>query len=243
MGIVFSQAPLTTTCINVANLSLCGAPFLSGFYSKDLILEISLFNPTRSIIVLLIFIATGITAAYSLRLSFCSLWGAPKGNPFHAKAERDLYINFSTITLSLAAVVAGFFLQSIFLDFNPTPFVLPSLYKGLTIFVILSGFFISRILWDPHFSSKALSKKGFFFTTMWFLALISAQPLSKRSLKLGTNLMKSVDQGWLEILGGQGTFTVARRGSTLNAKVQLKAFNFFILTMLYFLLVCLVYFS
>ena len=73
MGIMFSQAPLTTTCMNVANLSLCGAPFLRGFYSKDLILEVSLFSPTGSIMVLLIFIATGMTAAYSLRLSFCSL--------------------------------------------------------------------------------------------------------------------------------------------------------------------------
>lgn len=73
MGIVFSQAPLTTTCINVANLSLCGAPFLRGFYSKDLILEISLYQPTSLLIVFLIFVATGITAAYSLRLSFCSL--------------------------------------------------------------------------------------------------------------------------------------------------------------------------
>jgi len=73
MGMIASQAPLTTTCINVANLSLCGAPFLSGFYSKDLILEISLFQPTSFLMVLLIFIATGITAAYSFRLSFCSL--------------------------------------------------------------------------------------------------------------------------------------------------------------------------
>merc|ERR1719342_429149 len=59
--------------------------------------------------VFLIFVATGITAAYSLRLSFCSLWGSLKGNPFHSKAERDLYINSATVTLRLAAVVAGFF--------------------------------------------------------------------------------------------------------------------------------------
>lgn len=179
----------------MANLSLCGAPFLRGFYSKDLILEISLFNPTRALIVFLIFVATGMTAAYSLRLSFCSLWGTPKGNPFHAKAEKDLYINFATITLSLAAVVAGFFLQAVFLDFNPTPFILPPAYKGLTIFVIITGFFIASVLWDSSFSSKRTLKKDFFFTTMWFLALISAQPISKASLSLGTNLMKSVDQG------------------------------------------------
>ena len=192
---IFSQAPLTTTCMNVANLSLCGAPFLRGFYSKDLILEVSLFNPTRALMVLLIFIATGMTAAYSLRLSFCSLWGAPKGGAYHAKAERDLYINFSTLILSSAAIVAGFFLQTVFLDFNPTPFVFPGLYKGLTIFVILSGFFASRVLWDAQYSPKDLNKPQFFFTTMWFLALISAQPLAKFSMRLGTGIMKSVDQG------------------------------------------------
>lgn len=73
MGILYSQTPLTVRCINIANLSLCGAPFLRGFYSKDLILELSLNDPTSFLIVLLIFLATGITAAYSFRLSFCSL--------------------------------------------------------------------------------------------------------------------------------------------------------------------------
>lgn len=33
--------PLIGVCINLANLSLCGLPFLSGFYSKDLIIEIA----------------------------------------------------------------------------------------------------------------------------------------------------------------------------------------------------------
>lgn len=72
-GLMSAHLPYTVSCINIANLSLCGAPFLRGFYSKDLILEYSLSNPTRALIVVLIFLATGITSAYSFRLSFATL--------------------------------------------------------------------------------------------------------------------------------------------------------------------------
>lgn len=33
--------PLVGVCLNLANLSLCGVPFLSGFYSKDMVVEMA----------------------------------------------------------------------------------------------------------------------------------------------------------------------------------------------------------
>nr|ANJ78387.1 NADH dehydrogenase subunit 5 [Littorina fabalis] len=239
MGMIYSQMPLTTTSMNVANLSLCGAPFLSGFYSKDLILEFSLFAPTNFLMVLLIFVATGMTAAYSLRLAFCSLWSNMKNQSYHAKGEKDLYINSSTLVLSFAAVAAGFFLQSIFLSFNPQTFIMPTNLKLMTIFVILLGLFLASILWEQDFFPKKMNKMKFFLSTMWFLAPLSAQPLTKMSMTLGTNLMKSIDQGWLEILGGQGAFQASSNISVKNQLVQLKFFNFFILAMIYFLVILL----
>nr|QUL61406.1 NADH dehydrogenase subunit 5 [Chicoreus asianus] len=229
MGMLYSQTPLTVSCMNIANLSLCGAPFLSGFYSKDLILELSLNDPTSFLMVLLIFLATGMTAAYSFRLSFCSLWGYMKNSPYHGKQEKDSYVNWAVTVLATAAIVAGFFLQNIFLGFNPTPFVLPSFLKSLTMFVILAGLFLAFMAWDTDFSKKKTSKPKFFFSTMWFLAPISAQPLTKLSMVLGTNLMKSVDMGWLEILGGQGTKMAMSEMSMKNQSIQIKTFNFFIL--------------
>nr|YP_010241736.1 NADH dehydrogenase subunit 5 [Struthiolaria papulosa]QTI82424.1 NADH dehydrogenase subunit 5 [Struthiolaria papulosa] len=232
MGKISNQAPLTIACMNIANLSLCGAPFLSGFYSKDLILEIALFSPTNSLMVLLIFLATGMTAAYSLRLSFSSLWGAMKNTAFHSKQELDPYINSSTTVLALAAIIGGFMFQNLFLSFNPTPFILPFSYKMLTMIVITLGFFLAMNLWMSDFKEKEMNKYKFFFSTMWFLAPISAQPLTKMSMKLGTNMMKSIDQGWLEILGGQGVLTMVNELTITNQKVQMKSFNFFISLML-----------
>ena len=43
MGGLVSCIPLSVITINLANLALCGMPFLAGFYSKDLILEVA-FN-------------------------------------------------------------------------------------------------------------------------------------------------------------------------------------------------------
>nr|UVF28365.1 NADH dehydrogenase subunit 5 [Mauritia arabica asiatica] len=235
MGLISKQAPLTIACMNIANLSLCGAPFLSGFYSKDLVLEISLFNPTSALMILLIFMATGMTAAYSFRLSFCSLWGNMKNNSYHAKLESDAYVNWATTILALCAIVAGFFLQLTFLDFNPTPFVLPGLHKSLTLLSIFTGIFLAMVFWNSEFSPKSMSKMKFYFTTMWFLAPISAQPLTKMSMVTGTNLMKSIDQGWLEIVGGQGINYAITASSQWNQGIQIKSFNYFIAYMTSFI--------
>lgn len=60
------------------------------------------------------------------------------------------------------------------------------------------------------------------------------------SMLLGTNIIKSVDQGWLEILGGQGAFITRTQLFQANQQFQMKSFNFFVMTILLvvLLLVC-----
>nr|AXA45361.1 NADH dehydrogenase subunit 5 [Mitromorpha fischeri] len=232
MGLLYHQLPLTVSCMNIANLSLCGAPFMSGFYSKDLILELSLTNSTSFLMVVLIFMATGMTASYSLRLSLCSLWSPQKSQSSHAKEEKDPYVNWSITVLSSCAIIAGFFFQNSFNDFNTLPFFMPFYMKSLTMLVIVAGFLLMFVSWDPMFNENKVSKLKFFFSTMWFLAPISSQPLTKFSMVLGANLLKSIDMGWLEIMGGQGVFFVNSKLSLMNQKIQIKAFNFFIMMMI-----------
>jgi NADH-ubiquinone oxidoreductase chain 5 len=70
MGNIIKTLPLTTTIFNIANLTLCGIPFLAGFYSKDLILEYACISNLNILIFYIFYISTGLTVIYSLRLTY-----------------------------------------------------------------------------------------------------------------------------------------------------------------------------
>jgi NADH-ubiquinone oxidoreductase chain 5 len=69
MGNLRFQNPVATSSILIANMALCGLPFLAGFYSKDLIIEYILTGGFNFLIVILSLIAVGFTAFYSIRFS------------------------------------------------------------------------------------------------------------------------------------------------------------------------------
>jgi NADH-ubiquinone oxidoreductase chain 5 len=75
MGNLVSQNPVTASRILVANIALCGLPFLAGFYSKDLIIEYILIGGFNSLMVIITLVAVGFTALYSIRFSIILIWG------------------------------------------------------------------------------------------------------------------------------------------------------------------------
>ncbi len=72
-GLVWGRIPIVVRCFQVSNIALCGAPFLAGFYSKDIILERSLYFDGNFITLVMIFLATGMTVSYSVRVSISVL--------------------------------------------------------------------------------------------------------------------------------------------------------------------------
>jgi NADH-ubiquinone oxidoreductase chain 5 len=73
MGRFINFIPLTRIFFSVSNIALCGMPFLAGFYSKDLILEIIYFYDVNILVFFLFIISTGLTVCYSFRLFYYSL--------------------------------------------------------------------------------------------------------------------------------------------------------------------------
>lgn len=70
MGRLVTCIPLTRVCMNLANLALCGIPFLAGFYSKDLILEVAFIREVNIFRFFLYVLSTGLTVCYTFRLIY-----------------------------------------------------------------------------------------------------------------------------------------------------------------------------
>lgn len=70
IGGVFKAMPTVFSIIIVANLRLCGLPFMRGFYSKDLILESIIIINYGIFVFFFAMVATFLTVAYSCRLAF-----------------------------------------------------------------------------------------------------------------------------------------------------------------------------
>ena len=140
LGGLSLQMPLSVCCMNIANLALCGSPFLAGFYSKDLILEGFLFSYSNLFILFLVFFATGLTACYSVRFSLKCLWGVYCSFSFRRISDENPNLVFPLLFLTLGAIFSGSFF-SWFL-FGGSCFYFFSLFFKLSIlFTVFLGFF------------------------------------------------------------------------------------------------------
>lgn len=75
IGGLVTFIPITCVIFNICNFSLCGLPFLSGFYSKDLIVEFISIRYLNIFVYVIFYISVGLTACYRFRLSYYSLTG------------------------------------------------------------------------------------------------------------------------------------------------------------------------
>lgn len=106
MGIGFNFIPLILSIIIIANLSLCGLPFLRGFYRKDLILEIMIIKNLNILCILIVLCGTFLTVAYSCRLTYLVGNRALEAEPAYRMNDKDVFI-FSGIVFLLPGSIVG----------------------------------------------------------------------------------------------------------------------------------------
>jgi len=112
----YYKMPVTRMWLSVSCLSLRGFPFISGFFSKDLIIEGLLGGFLRRFGVLLVYISCLLTSSYSFRLVSLLFW-EDGGQPFRVGCETVLHYA-ATSFLGVGRVAGAVFFQALDISFN-----------------------------------------------------------------------------------------------------------------------------
>ena len=119
MGGVWKKLPFTYTLMIIGTLALTGFPFLSGFYSKDAIIEFAyLRGNTAGYYAAGVGIFTALlTSIYSWRLMFKTFHGEfnNKDIKIDETHESPLVMLIPLFLLSLGAIFAGYIFKELFL--------------------------------------------------------------------------------------------------------------------------------
>nr|QJS52213.1 NADH dehydrogenase subunit 5 [Gondwanalimnadia sp. MT-2020] len=224
--------PLSSTIMNMANLSLCGFPFLAGFYSKDMIIEMNLMNNWNTLITLIFIAATGLTSLYSMRLVYYSMIHPYMNLPMNNCHESDLYLVGPMFLMGFMSIVSGSSLS--WLVF-PTPSVIfiPNLQKIFILFMVLSSMMLG--LNALKSSIKTNSMTSWFSANMWFLPQLSSFIVSLPYFNMSKIFLKNQDQGWTEKLSSQGMYESSGYFSQVIQKTQLNSIKIFMI--MFFILI------
>nr|YP_009738134.1 NADH dehydrogenase subunit 5 [Ctenolepisma villosum]QIB71366.1 NADH dehydrogenase subunit 5 [Ctenolepisma villosum] len=248
MGSLINQMPLTLACLNVANLALCGMPFLAGFYSKDLILEMSSMSWINMIIFFLLFFSTGLTVCYSVRLSYYLTGKSFSNLVCHSVGDNYNWVMVRGMMGLMVVAITGGSMLSWFLFPIPGMVVLPIYLKMGAIIVSIIGGWVGFLLSFSYAGQSLTSLNNFYFWvsmggSMWFLPYLSTNYCIRLPLHMGGQYMKVMDQGWSEMVGGQGIYETMSSGSVLVNVSQYNEFKMYLLFSFLFLVFMLMLFS
>lgn len=201
IGSIYKTIPLTSSALIIGNLALTGIPYLSGFYSKDLIIEAINTSYTNAWALTITIIATSITAVYSTRIIIIVLLKNPRYNSITSINENNLHLTNPIKRLIIGSIFAGFILTY---SINPLfipPTTIPQHIKLIALIITFIGFtvafdlsLITQHLKMPH------NSYNFKFSNLlgYFTSIIHRYPIII-SLKYSQNTSSSLlDQSWYE---------------------------------------------
>ena len=226
--------PLTYSVMLIASLSLVAVPFMTGFYSKDFILESAYgqFYLSSTIVYFIATIGAMFTTLYSAKVLYLTFLTNPNGPLVSYKHahEGDLFLTLPLIILAIFSIFFGYLTKDIFIGLGTgffadnslfihpsheimldTEFAVPTFFKLLPFVFTVSLSILSVLL--SEFLPKLLINFKFtrfgynifsFFNQRFYIELFYNRYITEGVLKLGGQTTKSLDKGSVELIGPYG---------------------------------------
>ena len=226
--------PLTYSVMLIASLSLVAFPFMTGFYSKDFILE-SAYGQYQFSSIAVYFIATigaMFTTLYSVKVLYLTFITNPNGPLANYKKahEGDIFMSLPLIILAVFSIFFGYITKDIFIGLasnfyadnslfiHPlheimleTEFAVPNFFKLLPLLLTVILSVVSLILSEYLFSlliKFKFTRLGYnifsFFNQRFMIELFYNKYITRFILNLGGQTTKVLDKGSVELLGPYG---------------------------------------
>jgi NADH-ubiquinone oxidoreductase chain 5 len=218
----------------IASLSLVAFPFITGFYSKDFILEsiYGQFYFSGTVVYYIATIGAIFTTLYSVKILYLTFLTNPNG-PFiiyRITHESDIFMSLPLIILAIFSIFFGYITKDIFVGLGSgffidnsiyihplhesvlnTEFAVPPIFKLLPLIFTLLFSFLAFII--SEFLSRfiiyfKLSRFGYsmfsFFNQRFLIEFFYNKYIVNLVLKLGSQIIKVIDKGSVELLGPFG---------------------------------------
>ena len=263
MGGLRNLVPFTYSAMTIGSLALIGFPFLAGFYSKDLILELAYgkFSTTSHFSYFLGSFGAFLTAFYSTRLVSLAFLVKPNGYKSVIGFAQETFSNifFALCCLCLPSIFVGYLTKDMIVgvgnDFfnsaiynNPTTIhvfdaeFIEFCYKILPVTLSLFGASLSFFFYNFQSNLLFVSKTSFlgrkvytFLNKKWFFDKIYNECISQFFFKFGYSLSyKEIDRGTFEIIGPTGLSFVILKTANLLHKIQTGSLYHYMLIILTF---------
>jgi len=240
-GGLISFLPLTYTVILIASLSLVAFPFMTGFYSKDFILESAYGQYFFSSINVYFIAVIGaiFTTLYSVKVIYLTFLTNPNGsvNYYKNAHEGDIFLSLPLVVLAIFSIYFGYLTKDIYIGLGSgffvdnsifihpmheilinTEFGVPTLFK-LIPFILTVLFSILAVIY-PEFMGNIitnfkLSKLGYyifgFFNQRFLIEFFYNNYIVNIVLNIGGKTTKILDKGSVEWIGPYGIWSILNK--------------------------------
>jgi NADH-ubiquinone oxidoreductase chain 5 len=226
--------PLTYSVMLIASLSLVAFPFMTGFYSKDFILESAYgqFYFSSTVVYFIAVIGAMFTTLYSVKVLYLTFLTNPNGPLINYKIahEGDIFMSLPLIILAIFSIFFGYISKDIFIGLGTglfvdnsifihptheimleTEFAVPTMFKMLPLIFTIVLSVLSLILSEfipsilIYFKFTRIGYNIFgFFNQRFLIELFYNTYVTDLILKLGGQTTKILDKGSIEYIGPYG---------------------------------------